>query len=54
MRALLAGEKLDFAARTNRTDKARLYSPARPEFAIWMSPAARSPATLAPHRDGSS
>jgi coenzyme F420-dependent glucose-6-phosphate dehydrogenase len=47
MRALLAGEKLDFAGTYYRTDKARLYSPPRGRVPIWMSAGGPQSATLA-------
>ena len=47
IRALLAGEKLDFSGTYYRTDKARLYSPPRGRVPIWMSAGGPQSATLA-------
>src|SRR5262249_9243599 len=47
MRALLAGQKLDFAGAHYHTDKARLYSPPIGRVPIWMSAGGPQSATLA-------
>jgi coenzyme F420-dependent glucose-6-phosphate dehydrogenase len=47
IRALLAGEKVDFAGTYYRTDKARLYSPPLGRVPIWMSAGGPQSAALA-------